>query len=105
MALPSADLTEIEVLAIRAFLSGSADHAAQVTAANAILRKMCRIFDSPYVANGSDRDSFVMLGRHQIGVLITSAQTAETLEAARARDLEKLKPQSNGGIRHNARAR
>lgn len=90
MALPPPDFTEIDVLAVRAFIAGTASSDQQRTAANVILRKLCRVFDSPYVSQGGDRDTFVMIGRHQVGVMITSTQTPQTLERAQADDLRKL---------------
>lgn len=92
MALPKPTFTEADVHAIRAFLAGTATGEQQRRAAKFILEEICHIFDSPYVAGGEDRDTFVMLGRHQVGVLITSTQTPGVLEAARASDLAKLAP-------------
>lgn len=92
MALPKPTFTEADVHSIRAFLAGTATPDQQRRAAKFILEDICHIFDSPYIESGVDRDSFVMMGRHQVGVLITSTQTAETLQAARAADLAKIRP-------------
>jgi hypothetical protein len=86
MALPEPNFTEADVHAIRATLRGEASADQQRRAMKFVLEGICHIFDSPYVANGLDRESFVMLGRHQVGVIITSTQTERVLEEARARD-------------------
>lgn len=99
MALPPVEFTEIEVLSIRALLDGRADAGQQMIGMNAIGQKICRVFDSPYVANGGDRDTFVMLGRHQVGVIITSTKTPRVLEEAQKRDRGELK--SNTATRRN----
>jgi len=92
MVLPKPDYTEESVHAIRDMIAGNASPDQQRKGMNFILSEICHIFDSPYVEKGSDRDCFVMIGRHQVGVLITATQTSQTLEAARARDLERAKP-------------
>ncbi len=92
MALPKPDYSEEIVHAIRDMIAGNASPDQQRKGMRFILEDICHIYDSPYVERGSDRDSFVMMGRHQVGVLITATQTSQTLEAARARDIERSKP-------------
>lgn len=104
MTLPNPDFTEADVHAVRALISGAASADQQRRAMRFILQGICRIYDSPYVAGGIDRESFVMIGRHQVGILITSTQTEQTLEAARASDLAKTrKPSTPRGTRHAAK--
>lgn len=92
MTLPKPLITEADVYAVRAVIIGNADKVQQQRAMRVIGEQFCRIFDSPYVANGGDRDTFVMLGRHQVGVMISSMQTPEVLEKARADDLARANP-------------
>lgn len=92
MALPKANLSEAEVHAIRALLEGTASAQQQVAGMAAIVAKMCRRFDTPYI-EGNTADTHVMIGRHQIGTMITACNTEETLEAARNRDLDLRKAQ------------
>lgn len=93
MALPEPLFTEADVHAIRAVIAGTATGDQQRRAMRVILEDVCHIFDSPYVADGADRESFVMMGRHQVGVIITSTQTLRVLEEARARDARPAEPQ------------
>jgi hypothetical protein len=83
MALPEPKFEEADVHSIRALLLGTASADQQRRGMRFILEEICRIFDSPYVSKGEDRESFVMVGRHQVGVIITSTQTPRVLEAAR----------------------
>lgn len=83
MALPKTTFTEADVHAIRALLDGTATGDQQKRAMRFILYDICHIFDSPYVSEGLDRESFVMMGRHQVGVIITSVKNPEVLERAR----------------------
>ncbi len=94
MALPKPQFTEADVHAIRALLRGEATADQQRRAMRVILEDVCHIYDSPYVADGSDRESFVMMGRHQVGVIVTSAQTARVLEEARAHDYALAHPET-----------
>lgn len=102
MTLPKADYTEADVHAMRAFLSGTATAEQQLRVRRFILEGICHIFDSPYVSGGDDRETFVMIGRHQVGVLITSATTPEVLAAAQLADKIKLGPPKppKRGTRH-----
>lgn len=83
MALPEPTWTEADVHAVRALIAGTATMDQQRRGMRFILEDICRIYDSPYVEKGQDRESFVMMGRHQVGVLITSSQTERVLERAR----------------------
>lgn len=101
MALPKPEFTEADVHAIRALIEGRASPDQQLRGMRFILNEICHIYDSPYVSNGKARESFVMMGRHQVGVIITSAQTARVLEAARNHDLELSRPPTQPrGTRH-----
>lgn len=86
MALPDPITTEEDVHAVRALLAGSATKEQQMRATRWIGEQCCHVFDSPYVEHGSDRDTFVMLGRHQVGVMISAMQTPGALDRARAFD-------------------
>lgn len=77
---------------MRALLAGTATADQQRTAMRCILEDICRIYDTPYVAAGVDRDTFVMLGRHQVGVLITSTTTERVLLDAQRRASAKAAP-------------
>lgn len=92
MTLPRPIITEPDVHAIRKLIAGTADAGEQVRGMRWIAEQACRIFDSPYVAEGNDRETFIAIGRHQVGVLISAMQTPGVLEAARASDLAKLHP-------------
>lgn len=89
MALPKPETTEADVHAVRACIAGSATSEQQIRAMRWIGEQCCHIFDSPYVADGSDRESFVMLGRHQVGVMISAMQTPRVLAEAQAFDKAK----------------
>lgn len=82
MALPKPIFTEADVHAIRALIAGTATADQQRRGMRFILNDVCHIFDSPYVSEGQDRETFLMLGRHQVGVIITSTQNPAVLEAA-----------------------
>lgn len=84
MALPEPVTTEDDVHAIRALIAGTATPDQQRRGMRWIGEQCCQIFSSPYVARGSDRDTFVMIGRHQVGVMISHCQTEQALEVARA---------------------
>jgi hypothetical protein len=90
--LPKPDLTELEVLAIKSLLEFRATSDEQRHAVTAILAKVCRRGDSPYVADGPDRDVFTMIGRHQVGVMITSAADPITLAIAIQADKDRANP-------------
>lgn len=92
MALSIPKLTEADVHAVRAVISGKADSGQQIRAMEWIARELCRIFDSPYVADGDDRETFIAIGRHQVGVMITAMTTEPVLNAARAADEAKKSP-------------
>ncbi len=101
MTLPHPIFTEPDVHAMRALIAGTATSEQQRRSMRFILEQICRIYDSPYVAGGVDRETFVMVGRHQVGVLITSAQTGETLAAAQKSDADKIKkPPTRRGTRN-----
>lgn len=85
MALPEPVTTEDDVHAIRALIAGTATPDQQRRGMRWIAEQACHVFDSPYVARGTDRDTFVMIGRHQVGTMISHLQTPAALEAARAR--------------------
>lgn len=89
MALPKPIITEADVHAVRACIAGTADAAQQVRAMVWIGKEACGVFDSPYVADGNDRETFVAIGRHQVGIMISAMQTQATLEAAKASDEAK----------------
>lgn len=102
MALPKPIITEADVHAVRAVLAGRADSDQQRRAMRWIGEELCHIFDSPYVADGNDRDTFIMLGRHQVGVMISAMQTPATLEAAREFDRKSsTSPPTKRGTRKN----
>lgn len=82
MALPKPTFTEQDVHALRALIAGVATGDQQRRGMRFILEDVCRIFDTPYVAEGADRESFVAIGRHQVGVIITSSQNPAVLQAA-----------------------
>lgn len=106
MALPTTDFTEADVHAIRDLLVGRASSDQQIRAMRFILGDICHIYDSPYVSSGLDRESFVMIGRHQVGVLITSTQTPRVLEEARANDIKRATPakaERRAGTRRNVK--
>lgn len=94
MALPTPDFTEADVHAIRALLGGQATSEQQLRAMRFIAEDICHVFDSPYVSEGADRESFVMMGRHQVGVLITSVRTNRVLQEARERDYARANPET-----------
>lgn len=105
MALPKADLAESDVHAIRALLRFEASPDEQMRAMTAILSKMCRRGDSPMLSEGPDRDIFAMIGRHQIGVMITACNTEERLLEAIAADASKVrKPPPKRGTRHDPKS-
>lgn len=106
MALPKPTWSEADVHAVRAVMRGTADGEQQRLALTFILTEVCRIFDSPYVADGADRESFVAIGRHQVGVIITSAQTEPVLIEARANDARAKLPAAppKRGTRKNAQS-
>lgn len=102
MPLPDVKFTEADVHAIRALIGGAASADQQQRGMRFILEHICRIYDSPYVSQGADRDSFVMMGRHQVGILITSTITPRVLEAAIASDVAKVTPTpTRRGTRQN----
>lgn len=92
MVLPKPEFTEAQVHAMRSLIAGKATADEQRTAMRCILEQICRIYDTPYVADGTDRDTFVALGRHQVGVLITSTTTERVLMEAQARGRQKDAP-------------
>lgn len=96
MALPEPKITEEDVHAVRAFLKGEATKAQQLRAARWIGEECCHVFDSPFVAHGVDRETFVMIGRHQIGVLIAAMNNPLTLEKAKASDRAEAETQRRG---------
>lgn len=89
MALPKVDFTEADVFAVRALLEGTASNAQQLRGMRWIMENVCHVYSSPYIADGSDRDSFVMLGMHRVGVLIGYMTSEQALADAK-------KPQAPG---------
>lgn len=89
MALPHPVTTEDDVHAIRALIAGTATPDQQRRGMRWIGEQCCRIYDTPYVSQGGDRDTFVMIGRHQVGTMISAMQTPATLEAVRKKAAAK----------------
>ncbi len=94
MGLPSPVITEEDVHAVRAWLDGTATKDQQLRSARWIGTEVCRVFDSPYAAEGTDRDTFVAIGRHQVGVMITAMRTEKTLNDARQFDAKQRQGKS-----------
>lgn len=86
MTLPKPRITEPDVHAVRAVVNGEATREQQIRAMQWIGEQGCQLSNSPYVPDASDRETFIMLGRQQVGIMIGAMNTEFTLKQAQADD-------------------
>lgn len=76
-------MTEADVRAARAVAEGKASADQQKAFNRWLLLEACGMKATPYVADGLDRETFIAIGRHQVGQMVIAMGLPSTLDEAR----------------------